>query len=103
MRWATRSATSPTMATSRCVALGAAPEAGGPRAGGWRPPPVPGGGGGGAGGAATEPPFTVDNAYVDVGATSRDEVLALGVGILSPLSLTKRPHLYGDRLLAAPN
>jgi len=52
-----------------------------------------------------EPPFTVDNAYVDVGAGSRDEVFALGVSILTPVSLTKRPHRYGDRggLLAAPN
>ena len=50
-----------------------------------------------------EAPFTVDNAYVDVGASSRDEVLALGISILTPMSLTKRPHRYGDRLLAAPN
>ena len=52
-----------------------------------------------------EPPFTVDNAYVDIGTGSRDEVLALGVSILTPVSLTKRPHRYGDRggLLAAPN
>ena len=49
-----------------------------------------------------EAPFTVDNAYVDVGATSRDEVLALGISILTPVSITKRPHRYGDRLLAAP-
>ena len=55
--------------------------------------------------AANDPPFTVDNAYVDVGATSRDEVLALGVDVLTPVSLTKRPERYGDRagLLAAPN
>ncbi|HEY3221750.1 MAG TPA: hypothetical protein VGJ80_13550 [Gemmatimonadales bacterium] len=50
-----------------------------------------------------EPPFTVDNAYVDVGARSRDEVLALGIALLTPVSLTKRPHRYGDRLLAAPS
>ncbi len=52
-----------------------------------------------------EPPFTVDNAYVDVGASSRDEVLALGISVLTPMSLTKRPHRYGDRgaLLAAPS
>jgi putative aminopeptidase FrvX len=50
-----------------------------------------------------EAPFTVDNAYVDVGATSRDDVLALGLGLLTPVSLAKRPHRYGDRLLAAPN
>jgi len=49
-----------------------------------------------------EAPFTVDNAYVDVGATSRDEVIALGLGVLTPVSLTKQPHRYGDRLLAAP-
>jgi endoglucanase len=50
-----------------------------------------------------EGPFSVDNAYVDVGATSRDEVTALGLGVLTPVSLTKRPHRYGNRLLAAPN
>ena len=51
-----------------------------------------------------EAPFTVDNAYVDVGATSRDAVLALGISMLTPVSVTKRPHRYGDRggLLAAP-
>ena len=52
-----------------------------------------------------EPPFTVDNAYVDVGASSRDQVLGLGIAILTPVSVTKRPHRYGERggLLAAPN
>jgi putative aminopeptidase FrvX len=52
-----------------------------------------------------EPPFTVDNAFVDVGAASRGEVLALGISVLTPLSVTKRPQRYGDRagLLAAPN
>jgi len=52
-----------------------------------------------------EPPFSVDNAYVDVGAASREEVLGLGISLLTPLSITKRPHRYGDRggLLAAPN
>jgi len=49
-----------------------------------------------------EAPFTVDNAYVDVGATSRDDVIALGLGVVTPVSLTKQPHRYGDRLLAAP-
>lgn len=52
-----------------------------------------------------EPPFTVDNAYVDVGASSRDDVLALGIAMLTPVSLTKRPQRYGANaeLLAAPN
>ena len=50
-----------------------------------------------------EAPFTVDNAYVDIGAASRDEVLALGISLLSPVALTKRPQRYGNGLLAAPN
>ena len=50
-----------------------------------------------------EAPFTVDNAYVDVGARSRDDVRALGLELLTPVSVAKRPHRYGDRLLAAPN
>jgi len=50
-----------------------------------------------------EAPFTVDNAYVDVGAASRDEVLSLGISLLTPVSLTKRPQRYGNGLLAAPN
>ncbi len=50
-----------------------------------------------------EAPFTVDNAYVDVGAASRDEVLALGISLLSPVALTKRPQRYGNGLLAASN
>lgn len=51
---------------------------------------------------ATDAPFTVDDAVVDVGAASRDEVLRLGVALLTPVALTKRPHVYGRRLLAAP-
>src|SRR3989442_11227232 len=50
----------------------------------------------------SDPVFTADNAYLDVGATSRDEVRALGIQLLAPVALTKRPHRYGDRLLAAP-
>jgi putative aminopeptidase len=51
---------------------------------------------------APDPVFTVDNAYVDVGASSATEVEALGVALLAPVSLAKRPQLYGERLLAAP-
>ena len=50
---------------------------------------------------APDPIFTVDNAYVDVGATSAAEVQGLGIALLAPVSLAKRPHLYGERLLAA--
>src|SRR5882762_7548911 len=56
----------------------------------------------GPAGGAPDPVFTVDNAYVDVGATSAAEVQGLGIAALAPVSLAKRPQLYGDRLLAAP-
>src|SRR6266513_2865603 len=51
---------------------------------------------------APDPVFTVDNAYVDVGAASAAEVQGLGIAVLAPLSLAKQPLTYGDRLLAAP-
>jgi putative aminopeptidase FrvX len=52
--------------------------------------------------AASELPFTVDDAYVDVGAASRSQVAALGVRVLAPVTLAKHPHAYGNGLLAAP-
>jgi putative aminopeptidase FrvX len=52
--------------------------------------------------APSELPFTVDDAYVDVGAASRSQVAALGVRVLAPVTLAKRPHAYGNSLLAAP-
>jgi len=52
--------------------------------------------------AGSEAPFTVDNAYVDVGAATRAEVAGLGLGLLAPVARAKRPTLYGNRLLAAP-
>jgi len=52
---------------------------------------------------AADPVFTMDNAYVDVGASSAAEVEGLGIAVLAPVSLTKRPQLYGERLLAAPS
>src|SRR6266571_3217430 len=54
------------------------------------------------GAGAPDPVFAVDNAYVDVGASSAAEVQALGIAVLAPVSLAKRPQLYGERLLAAP-
>jgi hypothetical protein len=50
----------------------------------------------------SQAPFTVDDAYVDVGAVSRAQAGALGIRVLAPVTLTKRPHQYGNRLLAAP-
>jgi putative aminopeptidase FrvX len=46
--------------------------------------------------------FSVDDAYVDVGAESRAQAMTLGLRVLSPVTLAKRPNPYGDRLLAAP-
>ncbi len=48
-------------------------------------------------------PFTVDDAYVDVGAMSRAAVEALGMHVLTPVALAKRPHRYGRRLFTAPD
>jgi putative aminopeptidase len=51
---------------------------------------------------AAETPFTVDDAFVDVGAKSLAEVHRLGIQVLSPVTLAKRPHRYGQGLLAGP-
>jgi hypothetical protein len=50
----------------------------------------------------SEDPFTVDEAYVDVGVGSRAEATGLGIAVLAPLTLAKRPHRYGEGLLGAP-
>lgn len=47
-------------------------------------------------------PFGVDDARVDVGAAGARQVGALGVGVLTPVSLTKKPLRYGSDLLASP-
>ena len=47
-------------------------------------------------------PFTVDSAYVDLGAATAADVAAAGVSVLSPVALAKRPQRYGTDLLAAP-
>jgi hypothetical protein len=52
--------------------------------------------------APAEAPFTVDNAYVDVGAASLADLGRLGIKVLAPVTLAKRPHRYGTDLLAAP-
>ncbi len=54
------------------------------------------------GAAAADPPFTVDDAWLDVGATSRADVARLGIHVLSPVARVKRPLRYGDGQLAAP-
>lgn len=52
--------------------------------------------------ASGEAPFSVDQALVDVGAASDSVVAALGVGMLAPVALAKRPHRYGTDRVAAP-
>ncbi len=51
---------------------------------------------------SAEEPFTADRAFVDLGAGAAADVTSLGVTVLSPVALAKRPHAYGDSLLAAP-
>jgi putative aminopeptidase FrvX len=46
--------------------------------------------------------FTMDSALVDVGAASEAQVRSLGIRVLAPVTLHKRPHRYGKDLLAAP-
>jgi putative aminopeptidase len=53
-------------------------------------------------GTAGQGTFTMDSAYLDIGAASRAEVAGAGVEVLSPLALPRRPHRYGADLLAAP-
>jgi putative aminopeptidase FrvX len=47
-------------------------------------------------------PFTFDDAWVDIGATTRAQAESLGIGVLTPVALTKRPHAYGNALVAGP-
>jgi len=46
--------------------------------------------------------FTLDSAYVDIGAATRAEAGMAGVEVLTPVALAKRPQRYGPDLLAAP-
>jgi putative aminopeptidase FrvX len=52
--------------------------------------------------ATAPPPFTVGDAYVDVGAENADEVADLGVRLLDPVALRKRPVHLAHGLFAAP-
>jgi len=47
-------------------------------------------------------PFTVDSAYVDLGAVTAADVASAGVGVLNPVAIAKRPQRYGTDLLAGP-
>lgn len=52
--------------------------------------------------AGADQPFTVDDAWVDVGAASAAQVESLGLAVLTPVALTKQLHRYGNGLVAAP-
>ena len=54
----------------------------------------------GRGGPAADAPFTADDAWVDIGAASASEAMALGARLLAPVALTKTPLRYGDGLAA---
>src|SRR5947199_6547989 len=49
--------------------------------------------GGPAGPGAPDPVFTVDNAYVAVGATTASEARALGIDVHDPVAAAKRPQV----------
>lgn len=50
--------------------------------------------------AAADAPFTADDAYVDIGATSPSEASARGVRMLSVVALARTAHRYGDGIAA---
>ncbi|HXG45473.1 MAG TPA: hypothetical protein VNJ71_12010 [Gemmatimonadales bacterium] len=52
--------------------------------------------------AGSDSPFSLDDAYLDLGARDAGEVRQLGVNVLAPVTLEKAPHTYGTGLLAAP-
>lgn len=53
--------------------------------------------------ATSDAPFALDDAAVDVGATSAAGVRALGIDVLAPVARAKRAHRYGPDLVAAPD
>lgn len=51
--------------------------------------------------AAADVPFSVDDARVDMGATTAEGLVIHQVGVLTPVTLAKQPVRYGTDLLAA--
>jgi putative aminopeptidase FrvX len=48
-------------------------------------------------------PFSVDEALVDVGADGAAGIATLGIRVLAPVTLYKKPVSYADSLVAAPS
>jgi putative aminopeptidase FrvX len=53
--------------------------------------------------AAADEPFRLEQAYVDVGAATGQEVQVLGIRLLDPVALWRQPVLLPGDLLAAPS
>lgn len=47
-------------------------------------------------------PFSVDDAIIDVGAENAAGIATLGIRVLAPVALYKKPLSYADSLVAAP-
>ena len=48
-------------------------------------------------------PFTWHEGYIDIGASSIEDVYQNGIELLDPVSLNKKPVVINDSLIAAPN
>tara|TARA_B110000495_G_C23015489_1_gene601356 strand:+ start:93 stop:2249 length:2157 start_codon:yes stop_codon:yes gene_type:complete len=48
-------------------------------------------------------PFTWHEGYIDIGASSIEEVYQNGIELLDPVSLNKKPVVINDSLIAGPN
>src|SRR5437868_3047707 len=53
--------------------------------------------------ATNDAPFTVDDAFVDIGASSAAEVRGAGAAVLDPVARAKTITRYGTDLLAGPS
>jgi putative aminopeptidase FrvX len=53
--------------------------------------------------STNETPFTVDDAFVDIGAASAAEARTAGVAVLDPVARAKTATRYGTDLLAGPS
>jgi putative aminopeptidase FrvX len=49
-----------------------------------------------------EPPFSAEDLYIDVGAESAAEVAAMGIRLIDPVALLRRPSKLAGGLVAAP-
>src|SRR3954453_7355869 len=54
------------------------------------------------GGGPRERPFSVEDLYIDVGAASALEVAAMGIRLMDPVALIRRPMRLQGGLVAAP-